>query len=170
MRNPVWKTFAAQEVSHSVAHYLTTIQDLQDAHGYARVSDVARALQLTKGAVSVQLKHLKEKGFVTEDANRFLQLTHLGESVARDVTESRRLLTRFLTQVLGVSEAQAEEDACKIEHLLSQETGARLVALLSFLESKDPEALRFVERFREFVDGSEPSRSSESSQETSSGV
>lgn len=170
MRNQVWKTFAAQEVSHSVAHYLTTIQDLQAAHGYARVSDVARALQLTKGAVSVQVKHLKEKGFVTEDENRFLQLTELGESVARDVTESRRLLTRFLTEVLGVSGPQAEEDACKIEHLLSQETGGRLVALLAFLESKDPEALKFVEKFRLFVDGSKPPGILEAPSEGAAGV
>lgn len=151
MGNQVWKTFAAQGVSHSVAHYLTAIHDLQESHGYARVSDVARALQLTKGAVSLQLKHLKERGFVTEDENRFLQLTGLGQSVARDVTESRKLLTRFLTEVLGVSRSQAEEDACKIEHLLSQETGGRLVAFLALLESKDAEALRFVEKFREHV-------------------
>lgn len=66
MKKSVWKTFAAQEVSHSVAHYLTTIFDLHTSHGYARVSDVARDLDLTKGSVSVQLKHLKEKGLVTE--------------------------------------------------------------------------------------------------------
>ena len=53
------------------------------------MSDVARALDVTKGSASVQLKHLKEKGFVTEDENRFLQLTDQGDTVAREVLYNR---------------------------------------------------------------------------------
>ncbi len=150
MSNLVWKTFAAQELSHSVAHYLTTIHDLHKERGYARVSDVARALDLTKGAVSIQLKHIKEKGFITEDDNRFLRLTDSGKAIARDVIENRALLIRFLTEVLGVAARQAEEDACKVEHLLSHETGNQILGLLGFLDSGAPEARAFAARFREF--------------------
>jgi Mn-dependent DtxR family transcriptional regulator len=150
MKNQVWKTFAAQEVSHSVAHYLTTIYDLHASHGYARISDVARDLELTKGSVSVQMKHLKEKGFVTEDENKFLQLTSLGEAVARDVRYNRQILTQFLSKVLGVNTRQAEMDACKIEHLLSHETCTQILGLLRFLESGDDDGQRFLEKFRDF--------------------
>lgn len=148
MKNRVWKTFAAQEVTHSVAHYLTTIHDLHSRHGYARVSDVARELDLNKGSVSMQVKHLKEKGFITEDANRFLQLSPLGSEVAGEVRKSRGILVHFFVDVLGLEPRRAETEACKIEHLLSQETTSQLQKLLHLLESSHPDTVRFLEKLR----------------------
>jgi DtxR family transcriptional regulator, Mn-dependent transcriptional regulator len=150
MNHHVWKSFAAHEVSHSVAHYLTTLHDLHRSHGYARVSDVARELQVTKGSVSVQMKHLKEKGWVTEDENRFLQLTELGESVAVEVKYNRDVLIRFMSTVLGLAPEQAETDACKIEHLLSTQTSRQILALVQLLQSDDPDAKKLVKRFKNF--------------------
>ena len=150
MINQVWKSFAAHEVSHSVAHYLTTLLDLHERRGYARVSDVAKELEVTKGSVSVQMKHLKEKGWVTEDENRFLQLTPLGQSVAREVIQNRRLLIEFLCEVLGLEAEQAETDACKIEHLLSPETSEQLMALVQLLQSEDPDAVKFLKQLKNF--------------------
>jgi len=150
MNHEVWKSFAAQEVSHSMAHYLTTILELKEKRGYARVSDVARDLDVTKGSVSVQIKHLKEKGFVTEDENRFLSLTPLGDSVAKEVTYSRDVLIRFIKDVLGISPDQAEADACKVEHLLSRETSRKLLELVRILQSDDPDAKKLLRRFKTF--------------------
>ena len=158
MKTGLWKTFAAQEVSHSVAHYLTAMADLHADLGYARVSDVARRLRVTKGSVSIQMKHLKEKGYVTEDPNRFLQLTPLGQTVVDDVRHNREALIRFLAKVLGVNSARAEEDACKMEHLLSPETGRQILALVDLLQSDDPDARRFVRKFKKFKAESKRSR------------
>jgi Mn-dependent DtxR family transcriptional regulator len=150
MNNRVWKTFAAHEVSHSMAHYLTTIHDLHARRGYARVSDVAEELEVTKGSASVQLKHLKEKGFVTEDDNRHLQLTEAGEAVSREVIYNRQVIIQFLHLVLGVNAQQAETDACKIEHLLSHETSHRILSLIQLLHSDDAVARKFLEKLRKF--------------------
>jgi Mn-dependent DtxR family transcriptional regulator len=150
MNHQVWKSFAAHEVSHSMAHYLTTLHDLHKARGYARVSDVARELQVTKGSVSVQMKHLKEKGFVIEDENRFLQLTPLGESVAQDVRYNRQVLIRFISDVLGVGPEQAETDACKMEHLMSHETSRQILGLVQLLQSDDADARKFLRKFKHF--------------------
>jgi Mn-dependent DtxR family transcriptional regulator len=150
MNHNVWKSFAANEVSHSMAHYLTTIQDLRERRGYARVSDVAKELEVTKGSVSVQMKHLKEKGFVTEDDNRFLTLTALGETTAREVRYAREVLIQFIQNVLGIKAAQAEADACKIEHLLSPETTRKLLGLVGVLLSGDPDAKKFLRKFSGF--------------------
>jgi Mn-dependent DtxR family transcriptional regulator len=150
MINQVWKKFAAHEVSHSVAHYLTTIHDLHERRGYARVSDVAKELEVTKGSVSMQVKHLRDKGWVSEDDNRFLRLTELGESVAREVLENRRVLIEFLNKVLGVEAEQAETDACKIEHLLSHETGQQIMALVELLQSEDDDARQFLKKLKGF--------------------
>jgi DtxR family Mn-dependent transcriptional regulator len=150
MKDQVWKTFAAQEVSHSMAHYLTAIHNLLARRGYARVSDVARELEVTKGSASVQLKHLKEKGLVTEDDNRFLQLTDAGETVANEVMYNRQVIIQFLHTILGLEGRQAETDACMVEHLLSQEATHQLLALVQLLQSDEPVAKRFLERFRNF--------------------
>lgn len=150
MNHEVWKSFAANEVSHSMAHYLTTIQDLRESRGYARVSDVAKDLDVTKGSVSVQIKHLKEKGFVTEDQNRFLTLTPLGESVAHEVTYSRGVLIQFIKDVLGLRPELAEVEACKMEHLLSHETSSKLLGFVQLLQSDDPDATKLLRRFKTF--------------------
>ncbi len=143
-----WKNFVANEVTHSVAHYLTTLRHLQGRRGYARVADIAKELDIAKGSVSVQMKHLKEKGFVLEDENRFLKLTPSGEAIARKILYNRKVLIRFLDMVLGVAPERAEIDACKIEHLLSKETCHQLLSLVQFLQSDDAIARKFRERFR----------------------
>ena len=150
MNHDVWKSFAANEVSHSMAHYLTTIHDLREARGYARVSDVARELEVTKGSVSVQIKHLREKGFVTEDDNKFLALTDAGDTLALDVIRNREVLIQFLRKVLGIGAEQAEADACKIEHLLSREASRKILALVNLLQSRDPAARKFLKKLKTF--------------------
>jgi len=150
MNNEVWKHFAAHEVSHSMAHYLTTIHDLHAEQGYARVSDVAKELKVTKGSASVQVKHLKEKGLVAEDDNRHLQLTEAGDGVARQVMYNRQILIRLLAGGLGVDPNLAESDACKIEHLLSYETCVHLLALVWLLDSGDGVAKEFLKKYHTF--------------------
>jgi Mn-dependent DtxR family transcriptional regulator len=143
-----WKSFAANEVTHSMAHYLTTLLKLHEERGYARVSDVAKELDVTKGSVSVQKKHLKELGYVIEDENKFLRLTGEGMAKAKEVLHNRRILIQFIENVLGVDPLQAEMDACKIEHLISWETCHQLLALVHLLQSREPAAVTFRETFK----------------------
>ena len=148
--NSVWKSYAQNEISHSMAHYLTTLYNLRRQRGYARVSDIAEELDVKKGSVSVQIKHLKEKGFVVEDEKRHLQLTEHGESVAQEVLRNRRVCIAFLTEVLGLPGDVAETDSCKIEHLLSHETTDHLMRLVELLHSDEPEAKELRERLKGF--------------------
>ena len=150
MINQVWKSFAANKISHSMAHYLTTVYALRERRGYARVSDIAEELEVKKGSVSVQIKHLKDKGFVDEDEKRHLQLTARGEAAALQVLENRRIFIEFLRDVLGLPEEVAETDACKIEHLLSQETTDHLVRLVGLLQSDDTDARELLSKYRHF--------------------
>ena len=146
----IWKSFAASGITHSMAHYLTAIHGLRARMGYARVSDVARELDVTKGSVSIQVKHLREKGLVEEDRNRFLLLTPGGEEIAHELLQNRKILTEFLVALLGIEEDQAKVDACKMEHLLSRDTCHRLLALVHLIQSDDPAARQFRERFRQY--------------------
>lgn len=143
----VWKEFEHNEITHSGAHYLMSVQKLIDEQGYARVSDVARNLDITPGSASIMLKSLKEKGYIEEDHNRFLRLSPLGHRLALSVQSHRRIVITFFKDVLHIDPAQAEIDACKIEHLISTETGEHLLSFLQFLLSDDPLVKACLEMF-----------------------
>lgn len=125
----VWKEFHENEITHSAAHHLLAIQELISKRGYARVTDVAKFLEITTGSASTNLKSLKQKGLVTEDENRFLNLSEEGSQLAEAILNRRQVLEEFFREVLGVSANTAEVDACKTEHLLSVETTEKMARL-----------------------------------------
>ena len=146
----VWKAFEQNVITHSAAHHLMTIYDLLEKNGYARVTDVARHLEITRGSASITLKALKEKGLVNEDENKFLKLSAEGERISHSIQSIRKIFQKFLIDVLRVDPDQAEIDACKIEHLLSRETGERLLNFMSYLASEKREVKSFLHNFRHY--------------------
>ena len=149
MFEEVWRAYEKNELSHSAAHHLMAIHELRQNLGYARVSDIAKHLSITKGSVSTTMKHLKERGYVQEDANRFLELTEQGHKVVQETEATRMVVQRFLSDGLGMDEDDAMIDACKVEHLISAEARVRLVGFLRTLFSEKPEANEFLRLFRE---------------------
>jgi len=135
-----WKEFESGTVTHSVSHHLAAIADLTERHGYARAVDVARHLNITRGSISLALKPLKSRGLVLEDHNRFLMLSDQGRQIVDRIRERRRLVQRFFQDMLGVDPDQAETDACKVEHLLSDEVCERLDAFLRSRPRRRPKA------------------------------
>lgn len=137
-----WREFENNDITHSAAHYLMAIDALRDEFGYARVTDVADMLSVSRGAASMSLTQLKKRGWVTEDPNRFLLLTDEGRQMARLVEHNFRILSRFFVEVLGIKQDVALGDACKMEHLMSLETGRRLVWLMRYILSDEERAAR----------------------------
>jgi Mn-dependent DtxR family transcriptional regulator len=127
----VWKEFSENEITHSAAHHLLAIYELHTMRGYARVTDVAKFLEITTGSASTNLKSLKTKGLIDEDENKFLSLSPEGQKLTEAILERRKILEDFFTNVLGVSEEQSSIDACKTEHLLSEETTAKMAEFAS---------------------------------------
>ena len=132
-----WREFDENPVSHSAAHHLTTIQFLLDEFGYARVSDVARHLGITRGSVSVTLKGLRQRGLVVEDDHKHLGLSEEGIRIARGIHIKRILIQAMLRDVLGVPDEIAEQDACKVEHLVSDLTAEAVSNFLQKISTGD---------------------------------
>jgi Mn-dependent DtxR family transcriptional regulator len=149
MFEEVWRAYEKNELSHSAAHHLMAIHELRQELGYARVSDIAKHLRITKGSVSTTMRHLKERGYVQEDPNRFLELTEMGLRVVQETEATRMVVQKFLSDALGMDEDDAMIDACKVEHLISAEARARLVCFLRMLFSDKPPANEFLQMFRE---------------------
>jgi len=148
MTNEVWKSFEDNTLTHSAAHYLMTINNLLQQNGYARVTDIAKALNITRGSCSISLRPLKKRGLVVEDENKFLQLSEEGKRLAELVERNDELLEYLFRHVLGVDSEQAEVDACKIEHLLSIETSVKLCTFIQLIQSDSKVAKAFMEELR----------------------
>lgn len=146
----VWKEFDHNIITHSAAHHLMAISDLLEKFGYARVTDVARRLDITRGSASITLKALKDRGLVLEDENKFLQLSEQGRSLSQVIQSKRRILIKFFQDVLLVSPENAEIDACKVEHLIGAETGEKLLSFIKFLFSDEKKTEEFVQAFRNY--------------------
>lgn len=114
------------ELTHSMAHYLLTIHKLKEEKGYARVTDIAKELGITKGSVSTALNNLKKRELIEEDESKFLSLSDNGHDEVHKILSMRTLMFYFLKDVLGVEGDSAKKDACLVEHLLSSGTRQKL--------------------------------------------
>ena len=121
-----------RRVTHSAAHYMVAVRDLLERQGYARVSDIARELELTPGSVSVAMQSLQASGYVTRDSNRFFTLTDEGEQMVRALRARHEILERFLHEVLSLPADLAHREGCRAEHLVETPTARSLLALLRF--------------------------------------
>lgn len=143
----VWKEFEANQLTHSAAHYLVAAHDIVGEQGYARAADIAKKLGIARSSASLGLHALIEKGYLKEDANKFLQLTPSGKRLAAEIIGKNVVLKRFFQDILKVKPYQAEVDTCKIEHLISSETGANLLDFIRFMSSEDPQVKKVLEKF-----------------------
>jgi DtxR family Mn-dependent transcriptional regulator len=132
-----WREFERNDITHSAAHYLMAIDALREEFGYARVTDVADMLEVSRGAASMSLTQLKKRGWVKEDPHRFLLLTDEGRFMAQLVERNFQILSQFFQEVLKVPKEVALADACKMEHLMSLETGRRLIGLMRFIRGDE---------------------------------
>ena len=143
-----WKEFDQNVISHSAAHHLMAIDALIERLGYARVSDIARQLNITRGSVSISLGPLKKAQLVEQDENRHLRLSERGKDLVDAIKTKRLLIQRLLAEVLGVDPEQAEIDACKLEHLVSNQTARRMLAFLRYLDSQPAHGREFLQAWR----------------------
>ena len=105
----------------SAEMYLETIYELSQKRPSVRSIDVAESMGYSKPSVSRAVGLLKQGGYLLMDKDGFLTLTDSGVEVAKKIFERHTVLSKML-MALGVSEENATEDACKIEHVISDET------------------------------------------------
>ena len=107
--------------NESAENYLETILVLSKRLPVVRSVDVANQLDFKKSSVSIAMKNLREKNHITVTDAGYIYLTESGKAIADMIYERHKLLTAWLTQ-LGVDEAIAAEDACRMEHIISKES------------------------------------------------
>lgn len=108
-------------IYESAEDYLETMLMLREEHGFIRSLDIANHLGVTKPSVSYAVKKLKENGYINVDENKLITLAKSGLEIAERIYDRHKKLTKFFT-LLGVDEKIAREDACKIEHDISEDS------------------------------------------------
>lgn len=139
----VWKKFDDTELTHSSVHHLMAVHQLVKENGYARSVDISRFLNLSRGSTSITLHKLIQKKYLERDVNKFYQLTQKGQVLISAVLNKRFIIKQFLNEVLNLPEDDAETDACKIEHLLSKNTGKKLLSFMGYFLSDNTKARDF---------------------------
>ena len=124
---------AAAPMSSPLEDYLETIYLLVQEHGFARVKDIAKARDVKAATISIALRKLAEGELVNYERREYIGLTTKGEEAARRILTRHRLLTRFFEEVLKMSPHAAGEQACALEHNLTDEAMDRMVRFFEFL-------------------------------------
>ena len=113
------------QIHESAEDYLETILRLSKRQGQVRSIDIVNELGYSKPCVSVAMKRLRENGYITMDRDGLITLTPSGMDIAARMLDRHHTLTKFLME-LGVDAKTAEEDACKMEHDISEQSYAAL--------------------------------------------
>ncbi len=135
------------DLTHSMVHYLLAIHKLKESKGYARVTDIAHEMGLTKGSVSTALTNLKKRELVLEDESKFLSLSPSGHEAVHGILSSRTLLFYFLKDIIGVDEEIAHKDSCLMEHLMSAESREKFFDFMKVLCSDEVKGKNFSTSF-----------------------
>lgn len=124
-----------KQITSTMEDYLKVIIDLDSDQKGVRVKDIAKKLKVKMPTVSKMLKKLDEQGLVIHRKYENVELTNAGFRVGREMQRRRRILLRFLIDILNIETETADEEACKMEHLLGPDIYDSLNDIMDFVES-----------------------------------
>lgn len=113
-----------------VEEYLETIYDLENRDGSAKTTAIAHCLKVAPASVTEVLKSLSKRGLVSYEPYRGVTLTGEGRTIAATIKRRHRLLEVFLTDILHINREKVHDEACRMEHTISEETEEALCRLL----------------------------------------
>jgi len=105
-----------------VEEYLECVFELTEDGKAARTNDIAESMKVAPASVSEMLQKLSQEGYIEYRRYRGAKLTEKGMAVARDIKRKHRLLERFLVDIVGADKTESHEEACRLEHVVSDES------------------------------------------------
>ncbi|MBP1534366.1 MAG: metal-dependent transcriptional regulator [Ruminococcus sp.] len=123
------------KIQESAENYLESILMISERKGEVRSIDIVNELEFSKPSVSIAMKNLRENGYILVDKDGYITLTDKGMAIAKKMYERHKLFTH-LFEKLGVDPKIAAKDACRVEHILSDETFAAIKAYISKIDAE----------------------------------
>ncbi|MDY6856037.1 MAG: metal-dependent transcriptional regulator [Thermodesulfobacteriota bacterium] len=114
--------------------YLELIYTLGKSGKVVRVRDIAREMNVRMPSVTSMLNKLSSRDLIIHEKYEYVELTKEGAGIAQEINLQHQIIFNFLTNILGIDSKTADQDACKMEHAVSQITFKRLVDFMDFIE------------------------------------
>ena len=134
--------------SERTEDYLEALAQVIDEKGFAKVKDIAEELSVSPSSVTEMFQKLREQGYINYEKYRGVTLTDKGLNIAMRTRKRHDTLREFLC-ILGVPESVANEDACRIEHVVNIETMKRLTKFVNFVRDFE-ESPRWLNHFKHY--------------------
>lgn len=141
------------EVTERTEDYLEAIDTVVERKGYARVKDVSDMLGVALSSVTEMFQKLSDAGYINYEKYSGVTLTEPGREIAKKTKERHNILKEFLS-ILGVDDTVADDDACRIEHVVHPETVDRLTIFVEFVRQKEEGPL-WLDHFKYFFETGE---------------
>jgi len=139
------------KLSSSLEDYLETIYLFVKKNGCAKVSEISKELNVAKASVTGALIALKEKELINYEPYSPITLTDKGLELAGQILKKHNILENFFVEVLGLNESEAEENACRIEHVVTEKMFARMEKLSGFIKKYASSNREFAEQLRKNI-------------------
>jgi len=143
---------AEKGLSANMEDYLEAIATLTKDSGVARVKEISAALKVKTPSVHAALHLLVDKGLIEHEHYGYVRLTEAGAAMAAEIIHRHELLEDFLRDLLGLPAGEAAANACRMEHVMSEEALERLERFIEFLRTR-PEWAAYSADFRAAVEG-----------------
>lgn len=128
--------------------YLELLLKLQQENRVVRVRDIAQGMSVTMPSVTSMLNTLAKNDLINHEKYEYVELTPRGLGVAQDATRKHTVLFRFLKDILKVDPQQADNEACRMEHAITESTLSKLLEFLEFCETCPVAGRSWLEYFR----------------------
>lgn len=109
-----------EKLTASLEDYLEVICNYTDSEKFIRAIDISKELDVSRASVTEALKKLANKGYVNYGRYDAISLTQSGKEIAQNIISKHKILQIFFEEKLGLSEEEASENACKIEHVITE--------------------------------------------------
>lgn len=140
-----------EKLSQSLEDYLESIYIISLEKKIVRVKDLVIRMGVKSSSVIGALKKLSSGGYIEHEHYGHIDMTPVGEKRAERLYEKHKTLTRFFNEILNVNKVTAEEDACAIEHYISDETYYKIIKLIQHIEASTASNLKWMEELKKLV-------------------
>ena len=140
-----------EKLSASLEDYLEIIYNCIKSNDAVRAVDIAKELSVSRASVTEALNKLSAKGLINYGRYQTITITDMGIDVAKEVANRHSSLSSFFSDVLGANSVDAEENACRIEHIISAELLERIEIFGEFTRKNPHYAKEFEQFYREFI-------------------
>ena len=135
-------------LSHSQEDYLEEIYKQVVQNGFAKVTEISLALNVKKASVTGALNALAAKKLINYEPYSKITLTSEGEIFAKKILHKHENLCEFFENVLGLSKSEASENACRMEHIVSEKLFQKLLKFSDFIQKYSAQNPDFIEKYR----------------------